>query len=375
MNDSTKAHWSEDPELLERYILNRLEAARRQELEAHLGTCSVCQRVVLAEQKLVAGVRRLGRDELKARLKRRLASAGSREIRVPRTRPAWVWQIASAAAVVVLLLGIGIFNHWFTFYEEKQIEEPRQVGKLEDRISEAEKEGEETSKDDSKFGAREEAKSTAPIETVPPAAAEGALRSADERSRADELERDKSAEKRRFEGAPVPVPDAAGAGAAERPEPLNLSQVQSQEPVGEQTVWVEGTLLKSPKIFAKQAEQSAKSKVSLEAGRSRRLTLRQDGNTQTFTLQQKLNDALPSSRKLKQTQLQGQKVQTLVERTEEGLAMTLYLDAPVEESELREATIQPVNADSLIVNLKDQRIGYRIPGGWSAQATTKTKSK
>src|SRR5713101_2936706 len=69
MNSPMSTHWSDDTELLERFVLNRLEPAKRQELEAHLRVCETCQRAVRAEQELVAGVRRLGSESISVGLR------------------------------------------------------------------------------------------------------------------------------------------------------------------------------------------------------------------------------------------------------------------------------------------------------------------
>ncbi len=364
-------HWSDDTELLERFVLNRLEPAKRQELEAHLRSCETCQHAVRTEQELVAGVRRLGRDELKARLKHRLASIRSEEIPVRPVKTIWTWQIASAAAVLLLLIGIGIYNRWFTFREEKQIEEQNQVGQAEGGRTGAEK-------DENKSAGPAERRSAEPMKKEPSAPMDRTVRSREGAPSPRGRERDKFADKKIAAGGNAPVAHAPEAGVTEQGEQpiLDGGRIQSGESIGTKTLWVDGTLLKSLKIAAaKKADQFTKSQVESASEQPHKLIVQQDGNTQAITLHQQRNDVLPPSRKLRQKQLEGNKVQTFVERTDEGLDMTMYLDSLLDESELRNATVHPVNQDSLVVNFNEQRIGYHIPGGWTSQGTTKTKVK
>ncbi len=371
MNNPPSIHWSDDTELLERFVLNRLEPAKRQELEAHLRACETCQRAVRAEQELVAGVRRLGRDELKARLKHRLAATLSVEIPVRRVRTIWTWQIASAAAVLLLLIGIGIYNRWFTFREEKQIEEQNQVGQAEGGRSEAEK-------DENKLAGPAEKSSAETTKKEPSAPMDRTFRPREGAPRPQERKRDAFADKKTADQSHVPVAHEPEAVVAEQGEQRNLEgeRIQSGKSIGMNTLWVEGTFLKSPKMAAaKRSDQFMKSRSETAAKQRHTLLVQQDGNTQTITLHQQRNDVLPPSRRLRQQQLEGNKVQTFVERTDEGLDMTMYLDSLLDESVLGNATVYPVNQDSLVVNFNEQRIGYRIPGGWAGQGQIKIKVK
>jgi hypothetical protein len=53
--------------------------------------------------------------------------------------------------------------------------------------------------------------------------------------------------------------------------------------------------------------------------------------------------------------------------------MTLYLDSPLADSELRSANIEVINNDSLILNLSSQRLGFRLPPALQNQANTKAR--
>lgn len=96
-------HFSENPELLESYVLGRLDAPTMASCAAHERECRTCREAVAREQMLAAGIRRAGRNALKARI----ASGAT-----PTSRDLWP-AILSAAAVVVVMIGVGISERWF----------------------------------------------------------------------------------------------------------------------------------------------------------------------------------------------------------------------------------------------------------------------
>ena len=101
MTDSPNIHWTTDEHLLAQYVLGQLDHSRRAGLEQHLRDCSQCRDAVDAERLLAAGVKRAGRDAMK----HRLASS------VHQKQPGANWyQVAGIAAVVILLITVGIYN-------------------------------------------------------------------------------------------------------------------------------------------------------------------------------------------------------------------------------------------------------------------------
>jgi hypothetical protein len=92
-----------------------------------------------------------------------------------------------------------------------------------------------------------------------------------------------------------------------------------------------------------------------------------------FAVTQRSLSAVSQSQRAKQQGINT--IQTLVERTGSGLQMTLYFDPPVKESVLRDARVESVTEDSIIVNIGPQRIGYTLPPGWSDQAVRQMKQK
>jgi len=99
-----KGHWAKSEELLENYVLDRIDASLRQELQQHLASCRECRELVEEETILAAGIRGAGAMEVKERLRSMIKG---KESDVP-----WP-HILSIAAALFLIIGIGIYNRWF----------------------------------------------------------------------------------------------------------------------------------------------------------------------------------------------------------------------------------------------------------------------
>ncbi len=98
-------HWTDDPELVELFASGNMRPERKRDLEAHLGQCASCRKTVDREATLREGIRRYGRNTLKQRLRDRLSLTAA---------PAVPWpHILSAAAVLIIVAGIGIQTRWF----------------------------------------------------------------------------------------------------------------------------------------------------------------------------------------------------------------------------------------------------------------------
>lgn len=96
-------HFSENPDQLESYVLGRLDAPTMASCAAHERECRTCHDAVAHERELAAGIRRAGRNALKARIAMNAT---------PTSRDLWP-AILSAAAVVVVMIGVGISERWF----------------------------------------------------------------------------------------------------------------------------------------------------------------------------------------------------------------------------------------------------------------------
>lgn len=116
MKPSDDIHWTDDPELIERFVLHQLNPDQRNELEDHLRICEVCKRALRSEQVLLAGIRRSGRESFRAELGKKLATVK------PSGTP-WP-HILTAAAMIILLTGIGIYNRWFQTVQPLELPAP-----------------------------------------------------------------------------------------------------------------------------------------------------------------------------------------------------------------------------------------------------------
>lgn len=329
MNTSQKIHWTENSELLERYVLGRVKHHERSRLEDHLRECEACRTAVRAEQGLVAGVRRLARNELKSRLRQRLLSEAPQQI-------PWL-QLASAAAVIVIIVGVGVTSNWFTFREEKQTymedkEEAAPMSKETPSVGHPDKSGHPVRESGRDVGKPSSVRDEKTI---------------DMRSKKKSMEEELKS---------LPSEQAAGAGVADEQE----KREAEKEFISNQ-FWVEGTLLSQEEIPAfKKSEPSIRSQREVAATeQAQDMIVTRGAFTQKVILDQRSSNALAISGRQNQ-----RFVQTLVEQTESGLRFTIYRDPLFDESEMRNASIQPVTDDSLIIHIGGERIGYRIPGGW-----------
>jgi len=101
MEEHVIIHWAQDPDLLEEFVLLRMDAVQIERFRLHLKECSKCRELVEHEQIVAAGIKRHGRDQLRARLQQRLAS----DDRNPSGRQLF---ISLAAALVILAIGLSV---------------------------------------------------------------------------------------------------------------------------------------------------------------------------------------------------------------------------------------------------------------------------
>ena len=104
MNAQDPGHWTENEDLLERFVKGNVADQELTALSQHLSDCRICRGRVDMERRISLGIRRLNRDERKASI-RRGVDTETRNIPWPR--------LLSIAAVIVVLTGIGLYNRWF----------------------------------------------------------------------------------------------------------------------------------------------------------------------------------------------------------------------------------------------------------------------
>ncbi len=111
----SNSHIDDQPERLEAYLLGRLTHDESNAIDAHLRGCGKCAAAVAAEQRVIAAIRRAGRDAVKAQLR---ASLAEEKDSSRRTTP-WP-RILAAAATIVILVGFGLAGRWmYTHYTNR----------------------------------------------------------------------------------------------------------------------------------------------------------------------------------------------------------------------------------------------------------------
>ena len=395
MDESRNLHWSDDPDLLERFVLNRLELEEREQLETHLRVCELCQQAVRSEQELAAGARRLGREGLKLRLKHRLAYVPQRHL---------AWQpIASAAVVIVIIIGIGIYNHWFTFLEPGRMStvEERTLKEAKTRSGDDEMAKIEKSTTEEKFQQDSEAP---PVASSKSETTSGRMElRRDEDVRAQSQNRGQAAYSaaeraaKRFNEKDLKeeiLPQGGREiGAVTLGQKMKRDSIRPLLEASDEAVpttrslWLEGTIL--PTAEREGMKEFERAAGADDVDRSLRKSERAPDDSklahelpsplkvslQMFRLGQRLASSLPSSRQKEVAQTKSQVVQTLLEQTGDRIQMTLYLDSLVDDRDLENAHLQLIGEDSLVVDLADQRIGYRLPSGWKIRKATKVEQQ
>ena len=364
MSASTTIHWTADPELLERFVLHRVDEQRRKVLEAHLLTCEDCQLAVNEEQKLILGIKKTGREEMKARLKHKL---GSRKTAPVQTRPSWVWAY-SAAAVLVILLGLSIYNRWLPFekkYAAIDRSTPRQQdSSLADNVkSQGEAAVQEKPEEKQKASAdqlRDENDKRRPTVTL----TEPSSARADSKDRAKE-----------FLGPVRVSPSPEGAGIAQRQfaqpnDQLGKNAIEEYRPGS--GIWVDGVVLnEQPDDKPRKALRLDQEATSL---RNEAVKKSVSQRTTNATVKEYSLDDLPSAQQMRQQRLQSNTVQTQFGMQGNEIQLQLYRQPQKQlRNTTQRATVQQIGRDSIIVNIDGERIGYKIRGGIDALTNTKKK--
>ena len=353
MDNIQNHHWTEDLELLEQYVLGRLDAGRRTELGLHLAGCAICREAVQAEREIVAGVKLAGRETMKAELRKRLAGDGVR-----------IFQryqyVSLAAAVLVIAAGIGIFRYYGV-----SLEWPSKFSSHQYVLKPANADSAAPEKKEEPAPAKEE-KFADKVNASPAAKADNI---------ADQVNAPPAGN--------AALSGASGAGGAERTQlPLadaetshgSLSTIKQ-----ERAFWLLGTIIpvseqsETVQLRTMQTE-SGKDRLSKSklAGAQQTIKVQRGDALQTITLQQRPSTSLPGSRAQMVQHDRALVVQTFVERTSKGLQLTLYTSGPAAAADIERATVEPISDDSLVVNFANERIAYHIPGGWGTQRSTKS---
>lgn len=330
-------HWTDNPELIERFVLQRMNPAERNELEDHLRICEVCKKAVRLEQMTIAGIRRSGRGQFKARLQSRLASS-------PVHRTPW-GHIISAAAIIVIITGIGVYNRWF------ESTQPVEMAPTAEPWATPEPKADRSEPAEQPASKVQEGGERAPSE--PPA----------------KPSQPKSESSRKEKDAPQPPatagrePEFRQSGAAARATMDAVTHSGATE-----EIWLEGTILpvergseeafrdeSTVRIFGKKRGEAASGPAQHPLNENLLLSQQQAGDLPP-TQQQRSDKAV---------------VLAKAERIGNATQLTLYLDSLLDQAALANVRAETPDSNSLILYLPNQRIKYSLPAGWGSQLQVK----
>ena len=374
MSNADSKHWTNDQDLLERFVLGDLGKETQRQLDRHLADCVECREAVRREREIAAGIRRFGREQMKARLKKAV-DASHREV-----RHSLSWQkMASIAAVLVVVIGIGYYGRIFKVLEGDQIASHEQADKK-DLAAESQARKEEKPQlevtpetrlePDSKMSAGSELAGKKEAEAYSP----------DKREKSISLALKES----KGESTKDAAVSAAPAGMAEVSEAKKTSGglSTSSSVKDEAGIWTEGRILEDPLLskgplpggkFDRAAVQSQG--FANQATQTKELEgLSKTKGNQKWTVTQRPSDLLPVSRQQLYRDKQPS-IQTHVSQTPDGLTMTLYLDSLYPTSDLDSAWIEEIQPDSIVLHVQSRRIGYQLQGELLQGLQTPAKSK
>ncbi len=360
-------HWTDDPERVERYVSNQLNADERNELEDHLRVCEVCKRAVRSEQILIAGIRRSGRDAFKAEVQRKIAL-------MPEERTPWL-QILSAAAVIVILLTVALYNRWF---ETQQPESSEPIVLTQPQLP-----AEEEDKKPDRAIAQQERVQPQTTTSVPPRDKESIQYDAHKAEAAEPLPTTPApkAERARVEGAAgsqMQSSEIASDAATQVSGAMSGSEALSNNTTEPLNVWIEGTILPYPEsaaqdIVTKNSRPSAQTYTQKKSAEARIDKFKPGQNliAQNIVLNQQVLSPVQQQKRTQQNA--SSTIPAQIIWGHDRLELTLFLDSLLSDQEFAKATVETRANDTVIVNLQNRRVAYEIPRGWNTSQTKPTK--
>ncbi|HXF99344.1 MAG TPA: hypothetical protein VNL69_01105 [Bacteroidota bacterium] len=317
-------HWTDDSDLIERFVLNRLDPDERNELEDHLRVCEVCKQALRAEQILIVGIRRSGRERLKAELRKKLIAAERKGVPWP--------HILSAAAVVIILLGIAYYNRWFEILKSPEREIPVDFSETATPAERAEEAPPSAIREQPP---KESEPSVTAAPKTPPAIAGKTERTAKKQTQPTAIEQ-----------RGVPTADALVGVESESREETAFSTLRDRE------IWLQGELLEPA-----YAPQGAPAEHQHDV-------LKREAHRPIVIIEQQRLDALPEARRHGVHPQPAGNIPSLLRMRGDTLLVTMYVEELMDAGVLEKATIERPGGDMLIVSLPDRRIAYRLPEGW-----------
>jgi len=329
-----------DPAVVERYVLGQLPKPERTDVERLLEEDPRWREAVEREQRLAAGVRRLGRDHLRERLRQRLREAPAPAIPWPR--------LIAAAASVIIIVGILVVNQWFQLGRES-------VTGIDQSVSDLTVE--------------------TPLESLPEMPKDESLADrAKAPSPAEESEGSVAPDFKRADQRPThPRQLAATPATAQQEEKAEVSAEFASE--GDDT-WTQAQLYRPmPEELAGAGERQSRAEArrankfledeDTSAGRVSKSS--SEGDASVIVVDQRTFASLAPGT---QARVQGQapdQIPALVEHRRDTLRVILYPPALFDSEELDRATVEVPSEDSLLITIARQQIGLRLPSGTRLQ--------
>lgn len=338
MTDRSEEHIAGNDDLIERYVLGRLSPAERAAADRHLQSCTACRAAVQSEGEFAAGIKEAGRQDLRSRLKKRIAESGRREI---------PWRaIISAAAVVAVVAMVGITNNWFHIRNEQQV----------------------TSSDTQYETSQSNAPAAAldsPIQTQPAAKPDKEAKVGGKQElslrKHEDVAKTKDLEQKSLALRDSPAPTMVS-------EINRMDKISTVAAVEGQEVWVEGFVIdrETQENKVPPGEPNGKKSRALDAaeGKAGRLMLSGGAIPPSITVSQEPFHALSIAQQKMQQQQRLHSIATRMEQTTHGIHLTLYPESPIDSSALAQARVELMTDDSLVVALPGQRIAYPLPSSW-----------
>ncbi|HCV43101.1 MAG TPA: hypothetical protein DGH68_06425 [Bacteroidetes bacterium] len=391
MAGDTNIHWTDDGELLSKYVLRQIPAEERAQLAAHLGVCEQCRAAVKRESLIAAGTKLAAREELKDRLKSRLAYDDQRAaLSATRTKGHGVpWaRISGLAAAAVIVVVVGVYNNWFSTDHRRIHSIPENVvqEQQQPKVESARKSQEARPREDEPLHESLQEKDLAQSSAGTKGESSENERASNPDFRAGGKSKKQSpTEELQTNIAAVPATGAdVRAGAAEEMKLESDMRLTDQAMIAPpQAFWIEGHIIASATTQDEYTnEQAASSKVGQYSLLKQRpiegkkdvksLQLSEiDGTITNIFLNQKPSSSLPPARQARRTH--SGIVQTFVENRADSIHITLYLDSIASETSLRSENIETIGSDSLVLHLPNQRVGLRLPSALVGQVKSKTK--
>ncbi|MBW7888334.1 MAG: hypothetical protein H3C35_08240 [Bacteroidetes bacterium] len=333
--EAEKKYWTDDPELLEQYILGKLSPEEKAQRDAEIADCEPCRKKLQQETAFIAGIRRRGREEMKISLRKKLREK----------QPGRMIQynsIALAAAVVIIAVGIGMYKLLFS-----DIAAPKYFGKRElifrqPKASSVKPDEEKT-------------------ETVRPEEESSAT---DEQLTASEYSAQHSSSKEQeAQGIRSEENILQGTEREETTPPLTAAGGASA--VTTKSIWLVGNIIvQSQNISAAEERSSSQKRITGEMKKEQE-TVRFKNTVEGITLRQGSSSEL--SKEQQQVMKNESGVHTLVEKHDDKIIFTIF-DAPLSKKEFQHAVVHLAADDSLIIDFPSQTIAYHLPPEWSMAA-------